>query len=313
MTAADPPATSRSPIVVLPLPSGETLTIREPSPHDADAVGRLYEHLSEDDRHKRFFSSFDVAGSELERWVRPEEHDGFRLLAVADDGEVVGDAAFFRLGEGGADAELEITVAAGHRGWLGPYLLEVLVEQARRRGVHNLRAIVLSQNRQMLGLLRSRGFVGLVQDDPAVIVVEISTTDDVPTWSSSDRPRLLVEGASAEWHAAAAAQDAGFEVLVCPMAGTVLRRHCPLQHGRPCRLAAGADVIVAALAPGAASGEDLMASHQRLPSRPLLVTGRGAGVEGALEVPLGADPAEIIDPIRQAVRRAGGRRRSTAS
>jgi hypothetical protein len=288
----------RVPLAVLPLPSGETLTIREPSLADEDAVARLYAGLSPDDRHKRFFSAHDVVGEELERWVRPEEQHGFRILAVADDGELIGDAAFFLLDDGSNDAELELTIAAGHRGWLGPYLLEVLVEQARQHQVRNLRAVVLCQNRQMLGVLRSRGIVGLVQDDPALVAVEISTTDDVPTWSTVDRPRLLVEGASAEWHAAAAIQDAGYEVLVCPMVSSLLRAHCPAQHGRPCRLAEGADVIVAVHA-DTEPGAQLVEHHRHLPSPPLLVTGPGHGVEGAVEVPLGADPDEIVDRIER--------------
>ena len=54
-----------------------------------------------------------------------------------------------------ANGELAMVVAREWRGWLGPYLLDVVAEIAAARGVPNLEAEVLAADRQMLALLRS--------------------------------------------------------------------------------------------------------------------------------------------------------------
>jgi hypothetical protein len=59
------------------------------------------------------------------------------------------------------NGEFALTVAAGWRGWLGPYLLDAIVTAAAARGVPNLEADVLYENTRMLTLLASRGYVTL--------------------------------------------------------------------------------------------------------------------------------------------------------
>lgn len=58
------------------------------------------------------------------------------MAVISDDGErIVGEAEYILLP--GGDGELAITVAPDWRGWLGPYLLDTLLEVAASRGVAN--------------------------------------------------------------------------------------------------------------------------------------------------------------------------------
>jgi hypothetical protein len=86
------------------------------------------------------------------------ERGGFGLIAMMEGPDntsrIVGEATYELLPDG--DGELGITVAEDARGWLGPYLLDALVEAAAARGVPNLEADVLVANRRMLTMLRAR-------------------------------------------------------------------------------------------------------------------------------------------------------------
>jgi hypothetical protein len=133
------------------LPGGDVLTVRSVTPADVDGLVALYDGLSEDDRYRRFFSGFRPPRSFFERLVNVGERGGYGLVATAgSDGDVVagarivGEASYELLPNG--DGELAITVAADQRGWIGPYLLDALVEAAAARGVPNLEADVLATN-----------------------------------------------------------------------------------------------------------------------------------------------------------------------
>ena len=131
------------------------------------------------------------------------------ILHEADspDGRPIGEAGYALRTDG--DGDLAITVSADRRGWLGGYLLDVIVDHARRSGLRSLQADVLLENRAMLALLRHRGAVDLSCDD-GVAHVAIATDGFVPSWAPLDeRPRLLVETAGGRWAGAAAAEQVG--------------------------------------------------------------------------------------------------------
>ncbi|HTT87335.1 MAG TPA: GNAT family N-acetyltransferase, partial [Acidimicrobiales bacterium] len=199
------------------LPGSRTLSIRSVRGSDVAGLVALYAGLREEDLYCRFFSGHTPPESLVERTTRIEERGGFGLVAVIDGpngtSHIVGEASCEMLPNG--DGELGITVAADTRGWLGPYLLDALVEQAASRGVPNLEADVLVINRRMLSLLRSRGFAVIDHfDQPAIVRVAIGTTGRMPSWPGThDRPRLLLEVPGGRWHAEQAARAAGFQVL----------------------------------------------------------------------------------------------------
>jgi len=270
--------------IVVELPGDRRLTIRAMAEGDADGIMALYDALSADDRYRRFFSSYHAPLTFVRTWIRRTAKAGFGLVAVADEGKpsarLVAEAGYTVLPNG--DGELAITIAHDWRGWLGPYLLDLLVVAAAARGVPNLEADVLMENRPMQSVLHHRGDVTIDDnDDFTVIRLAIgAASGPTPTWPSSPGRHVLVEIPGGRWPHGGAAHKAGFEVLSCG----VREAGCPALHGRPCPLAAGADVIVVALPPSDARSRALLSAHARLhPDIPLVVQGGPKGGQGAAD------------------------------
>jgi hypothetical protein len=250
------------------LSGGGLLTVRPVTPADVDGLVALYDGLSDDDRYSRFFSSYLPPRSFFHRLASVVERGGYGVVAtMGGDGEaagatrgtapIVGEASYELLPNG--DGELGMTVAADHRGWLGPYLLDALVDAARSRGVPNLEADVLATNRRMLGVPRARGYATMGSDDLTTLRLLVGTAGHVPTWPADpgtdqpDRPRVLVETPGGRWHAGAEAHAAGLQVIACS-GPRCARPRCPVLAGQPCPLAAGADAIVVSSAPTTSAG-----------------------------------------------------------
>jgi hypothetical protein len=281
-----------------PLPGGRTLHVRPVREDDVGELAALYEGLGEDDLYCRFFQPRVPLRSTIEAMASVEERGGFRLIAEIEDGKgdrrIVGECGYELLPDG--DGELGITVARGARGWLGPFLLDLVMEVAAGRGVANLQADVILDNRRMLTVMRARGYATMDHSTcPAVVRAVIGTTGRVPTWPPANgRPRVLVEVAGGRWHHEAAARAAGLQLLVCP--GPLSPwSHCPAVAGRPCPLAAGADVIVDAVPSDDALGTALFEAHGRLhsavplcvelPARPRQPTVRPSTTKGGRSAP----------------------------
>ena len=145
---------------------------------------------------------------------------GFGIVAVVDDGlpgaRLVAEVGYVLLANG--DAEFGLTVAPDWRGWLGPYLLDVLVGVAAVKGIPNLEADILAENRPMQTVVRRRGAVtmGGGEDFTVVRIVIAAASPGRPAWPATPgRHRLLVEAQGGRWAHAADAVRAGFEVLTC--------------------------------------------------------------------------------------------------
>jgi len=255
------------------LTHGRTLTVRPAGPDDVDGLLGLYVGLSDDDLHRRFFSVFTPSRRFLEDWVAMEVTGGCCLVAVVTgEGappETIGDAGYARLEDG--TGEFAMTVAPRWRGWLGPYLLDTLAEEAASRGVAALQADVLVENRRMLAVARARGCVTVGHPDWTVVRIMIGTTNGRPGWPDRhERPRILVEVPGGRWGAEEAARAAGFTVVTCagPAAG---RGRCPVLSGEPCPLAEGADVIVHGLRDDETGGAVLAGLRATRPEVPVVV------------------------------------------
>lgn len=289
-----------------PLPHDRTLVVRPMTPHDVSDLVDLYEELSIDDLHRRFFSAFHPSAQFLDRWARLGERGGVGLVAVVQEPDgsehVVADAGYELLPNG--NGELAITVSRAWRGWLGPYLLDVLVDEAAARGVPNLEAEVLSENRPMLSLVRGRGYAMVDHPDWTVVRVTVGTSGRTPTWPQRPaRPRLLVEVGGGRWSAEQEAHKAGFEVIACP--GPQGRPHgrCPLLEGGRCPLADGADVIVVDLRPDDPATQALIDRHAAGGAALVVEAADGAN----LAVPEGVERVTACSPataLVQAVERA---------
>jgi hypothetical protein len=249
------------------LDDGRELVVRHASAADAVALGAFYAALPSGDRYRRFFGGGSPPATWFERWATVDERGGALLLVLVDD-VLVAEAGYGPPDEGVGD--FGMAVAREWRGWLGPFLLDALLDVARRCGVAVLRADVLAENRPMLRLLASRGDAWLPDDDLRVVHIVIPSSGRAPAWPpATTHPRIAVEVAGGRWRGAAAAVAAGAPVVSCP-------RHCPqcpVRDGEgTCPLVDGADVVV-------------------------LVTGRDADADGALLAAHAAhaDPRVVVD------------------
>jgi len=244
--------------------------IRPVRPEDDGALMTLYESLDIDDRVSRFSSAFHPLPDFYRDLATVEERGGARIVAVLHEqqlGEdrILGEAGYSRLPNG--DGELDITIERGCRSWLGPYLLDALVDDAAALGVPNLEADVSTSDATELALLRSYGSVIMEHDGWRRVRLLLGTSGPTATWPGPhDRPRVLVECAGGRWPAEEAARSAGFEVLVCP-GPNAESCPCPLRAGEPCPLAVQADVIVVSDRSGDAGRNALLAGHATLHPR----------------------------------------------
>ena len=258
----------------LALPGGRWLTIRPSTPGDADALAQMYASLDVDDLYRRFFQARLPTAETIGRILNASERGGAGLVAVLEerDGSVriIGETSYELLPDGGA--EIGITVAPRSRGWLGPYLLDALIETARARGITNLQADVLVENQRMLALMRARGYATMDHSErPSIVRLLIGTSGRTPPWPGTHRAaRVLVEAPGGRWHGEGAARAAGFQVLVCPGPRTQVR--CPALAGEPCPLASTADLVVDTLSSDTSAGRGLLDAHARLhPGVPVCV------------------------------------------
>lgn len=279
----------------VPLSGDRTLIVRAADERDIDGVQALYERLDDEARYRRFFSMYRPRREFFEHLLRAGSRGGAVLVAVvvttgeADGaGVIVAEADFEPLPDG--DGELAITVDASWRGWLGPYLLDALVERGAQCGVPNLEAEVLTCNGPMRALLVARGMATVPRDDWTTLRLVIGTAGHVPAWPPrTSGMRVLIEGAASGRMARNAVSAGDAQVLAC--AGPTGRRtRCPVLDGEPCLLAAGADVIIVANPPDTDDWNELREAHSRVhPGVPVCVELHGSSkTPGAGEVELTA-------------------------
>lgn len=285
------------PVEDVDLSDGRRLVVRHGRLEDADDLLALYRRLSDDDRRLRFFGIALPPPSFLEQWLTIADRGGVILVAfVEEDGRrptLVAEAGYSLLGDG--DGELGITVDPAWRGWIGPWLLGVLLREAAGRGVLNLQAIVQVSNRRMLSVLRHRHPAIVDCSAPDELTLVISTTGGTPGWPPChDKPRILVEAAYGRWRGEDAARAGGFEVRTCRGPGA--SGECPLLAGRGCPLVAGADAVVMLLPPEAPYTGPLTAAHAASPDVVLVVPAPGSA--GPSEA---SEPIEVVADIRRAL------------
>jgi GNAT superfamily N-acetyltransferase len=281
------------------LPGGRTMTVRHSDPTDVSGLAELYDGLSRDDRYQRFFSG-SMPKDFAEKWAHIAERGGVGLVAVVANGaeHIVAEAGFALLPDG--DGELALTVAREWRGWLGPFLLDALVQEAADRGIPNLQAEILVDNGAMLSLVRSRGYAILEHGDWSSVRVTIGTAGYPPGWPEADeRPRVLVETPGGRWPAAKTGGASDLQIIGCP--GPTRAQHgCPALAGRPCPLAANADVIVFAFSPSDAQTQAILSAHPRLHEDVPLVVAPASSAEG-LVIPPAATTVAACTPAAELI------------
>jgi hypothetical protein len=287
-------------IDLIDLADGRTMTVRAMTVDDADRICSLYEDLTLADRHRRFFGAFAPRIEWCREWASVAERGGFGVIVLVgdadDDAPVVVAEAGYTIRDDG-DGDLAITVAAPWRGWLGAYLLDVLVRRAVTQGVRNLQAEVLLENGPMLSLLRHRDAVAIEHAD-GVVRLSIGTSGATPDWPPGEtRPRILVEVAGRRWSGEKAAEKAGLATTMCAGPDHRIKYGCPIFEGGRCPLAEGADAIVVLLDPADERTRELVEAHRRnSPDTPVIVRHRAADGDAVPDgcVELDGDGAQAV-------------------
>lgn len=156
------------------LRDGAPIQVRPVAAEDLPALRAFLESLSADSRRLRFFTpAADLAAAA--RWaaeVDRQERDG--LLATTGAGEIVGHAAWARLGPDRAEVAFEVSETMRGRG-LATILLAHLAFGARAQGITTFVAEVLPENHRMLSVFRESRLPLQVHSEPGVLTVEMPT------------------------------------------------------------------------------------------------------------------------------------------
>ncbi|MGB5211656.1 MAG: GNAT family N-acetyltransferase [Gammaproteobacteria bacterium] len=169
------------------LDDGSRLLLRMVRPSDKAAFRDGLARLSDRTRYQRFMApKTEFTESELAFLT---EVDGDTHLAIVAgherpgaEPEGIGVARIVRTDDDPHTAELGIVVADAwqHRG-IGRLLLERIVAAASERGVRRIRAQVLADNRQVLGLLNDYIVESQVITDHGVLTAEFPIPEQNPT------------------------------------------------------------------------------------------------------------------------------------
>jgi len=162
---------------VAPLTHARILTIRDTTSDDIDGLVELYAGLSGDDRRMRFFNCYQPRRSFFEQLLHESGKGGGSLVALVRDATgaetLVAEATYVLLANG--EGEISLVVDRSWRGWLGPYLLDALVDDARAKGVPFLAADILIENARMRRLMYARSAERVPSSDLSVVRLRIAT------------------------------------------------------------------------------------------------------------------------------------------
>jgi GNAT superfamily N-acetyltransferase len=141
---------------------------------DRQAFLRNFEHLSERTRYRRFLAPIKrLTSDEITYFTEVDHRDHEALIAMTEDGEIVGIARYIRFGPGSPEAEVAVTVADQWQGrGVGTALLARLAERGAGVGVKAFRGLCLTANTDMQQLLKELG-PGARKSHPEEGIVEI--------------------------------------------------------------------------------------------------------------------------------------------
>jgi AcrR family transcriptional regulator/RimJ/RimL family protein N-acetyltransferase len=134
-----------------------TVWIRLAHPEDAEAVGAMHQRCSDRTLYLRYVSSGDWHEIQMRRLSGG--HSGATLVAIGDDGTVIGLGNVFpeRPGDN-VTAEVAVLVEDSHQGeGVGTALLRRQIRMAERMGFSEVVAVVLTENGAMTRMLERTG------------------------------------------------------------------------------------------------------------------------------------------------------------
>ena len=169
-------------MAILPYPNllaGEFVTrkgvpcvLRAIRPEDADALQRFVRELSAESRYFRFLSTMaELSPAMLARFTQIDYDREMAIIAVIPNdqgGERIIGVARYLLNPDAVTSEFALAVADEYQGQgIGSALMKRIAAIARERGLKAVIGLVLGNNRDMLALMHSLGFVEETDpDDP---------------------------------------------------------------------------------------------------------------------------------------------------
>jgi len=142
------------------LHDGGNVHLRPIRPDDQELLREAFDRLSEQSRYRRFMAGMKRLTPKLLAYLTEVDGvDHFAWVAIdPSNGHGVGVARYVRLRDEPTTAEAAVTVVDDWHGrGLGTFLLGALSEVALDNGIDTFRAIVLAENKPMLGILQSMG------------------------------------------------------------------------------------------------------------------------------------------------------------
>ncbi len=144
---------------------GQWVRVREMLPADVNHLVHLYRHLSPESLYARFQEpATDLHPMRVLEEARQLAESGYRqgkgLLAFVDlpgqPGVPIAGARFVRVAPG--VAEISITVRDDYQGQgVGSHLVGLLIQEARKQGIHTIIAHVQAYNRAAMSLIHRYG------------------------------------------------------------------------------------------------------------------------------------------------------------
>jgi GNAT superfamily N-acetyltransferase len=151
----------------------DLIHIRAVEATDRDALLTLNDHVSDRSLYRRFFIvSRHAAVAYVDQLLRPSSIDHQALVGLVD-GELVGVASYERSGTARAEIAVLIEDRYQHMG-IGTKLIEALVDIARRDGIRQLVADVLTGNSPMIAMVRQLGLPTSIRAEGDTVVMSLT-------------------------------------------------------------------------------------------------------------------------------------------
>jgi GNAT superfamily N-acetyltransferase len=139
-----------------PRPPSETFTVRPLDADDEVGLDALLTGLDTQSRYRRWFSGAADVHRAVVWAAHPELNDGIGLVATSRAGDIIGHGAAIPMDADRAEVCFEVAAPWRHHGVAGR-LLTGLAEAASERGLRTLVAEILSENADMLAVMREHG------------------------------------------------------------------------------------------------------------------------------------------------------------
>jgi GNAT superfamily N-acetyltransferase len=167
--------------VELTLRDGGAVLIEPIRPEHKPALQRGFERLSEQSRYSRFLAPMERLGAAMLDYLTEVDHHDHEALIAFDQrfGDAVGVARYVRTE--GSSAEAAVTVLDEWQGrGLGTALTSLLAERALDEGIDRFTAVLLAENKEMIGLLESLGQVEVTGRESGTLEVEVPLEAEQP-------------------------------------------------------------------------------------------------------------------------------------